>query len=101
MSWEGWAVFRFRLEPQTSIDHWFERNSSKTTIGRAPSIPKVRSVETGGDEIRVTANARVFEPNLRAETVWRAANQLACAWPAKKVVLVNTDKALYTLSFLI
>jgi 3-phenylpropionate/cinnamic acid dioxygenase small subunit len=62
---------------------------------------------TGGD-IAVASNSLVFESSLRDDTVWAARNEyrlrhvdgeLRMAY--KKVTLVNNDKALYTLSFLI
>lgn len=71
----------------------------------------VSNVELLGDEdneIRVAANTMVLESNMRGETVWATRNeyrlrrvdgQLKMAH--KKVVLVNNDKPIYTLSFLI
>jgi 3-phenylpropionate/cinnamic acid dioxygenase small subunit len=63
--------------------------------------------EAGGD-IAVASNSLVFESSLRDDTIWAARNdyrlryvdgELRMAY--KKVTLVNNDKALYTLSFLI
>jgi 3-phenylpropionate/cinnamic acid dioxygenase small subunit len=63
--------------------------------------------ESDGD-IAVTSNSMIFESSLRDDTIWAARNeyrlryvdgQLRMAY--KKVTLVNNDKALYTLSFLI
>jgi 3-phenylpropionate/cinnamic acid dioxygenase small subunit len=71
----------------------------------------VSNVEVLGEDddgIRVGANAMVFESNLRGDTVWAARNEYllrrvdgALRMARKKVDLVNNDKALYTLSFLI
>lgn len=71
----------------------------------------VSNVEILGDDdegIRVGANAMVFESSLRGDTVWAARNEYllrridgALRMARKKVDLVNNDKALYTLSFLI
>lgn len=61
-----------------------------------------------GDSIRVTANAIVYESNSRGETVWPSRNEYVLRreggdfrMSLKKVILVNNDKPLYTLSFLI
>ncbi|GLU39252.1 aromatic-ring-hydroxylating dioxygenase subunit beta [Pseudomonas sp. NBRC 100443] len=75
-------------------------------LGRVLSNVELIAVE--GDELRVTANAMVFESNLRADTVWCTRNEYllrreegGLRMARKKVVLVNNDKALFTLSFLI
>ncbi len=71
-------------------------------------IANLEILEERIDEVRVGANAMVFESNLRGDTIWAARNEyvlrrldgsLRMAW--KKVTLVNNDKALHTLSFLI
>jgi 3-phenylpropionate/cinnamic acid dioxygenase small subunit len=71
----------------------------------------VSNVEVLGEDddgIRVAANAMVFESSLRGDTVWAARNEYLLRrvdgelrMARKKVDLVNNDKALYTLSFLI
>jgi 3-phenylpropionate/cinnamic acid dioxygenase small subunit len=78
----------------------------RSRLGRV--LSNVEIIEVSGDEIRVAANAMVFESNLRADTVWCTRNEYLLRREAdglrmarKKVVLVNNDKALYTLSFLI
>lgn len=78
----------------------------RSRLGRV--LSNVEIIESSGDEIRVAANAMVFESNLRAETVWCTRNEYmlrredgSLRMARKKVVLVNNDKALYTLSFLI
>ncbi|WP_275629440.1 aromatic-ring-hydroxylating dioxygenase subunit beta [Pseudomonas sp. 273] len=75
-------------------------------LGRVLSNVELIAVE--GDELRVAANAMVFESNLRADTVWCTRNEYllrreegGLRMARKKVVLVNNDKALFTLSFLI
>ena len=59
-------------------------------------------------DIAVASNSMVFESSLRDDTVWAARNEyrlrhvdgeLRMAY--KKVILVNNEKALFTLSFLI
>ncbi len=59
-------------------------------------------------EIEVGANVMVFESNQRDDTVWASRNEYllrrrddGLRMARKKVVLVNNEKALYTLSFLI
>ena len=63
--------------------------------------------DVGGD-IAVASNSLVFESNLRDDTLWAARNEYRLRYvdgelrmAYKKVTLVNNDKALYTLSFLI
>lgn len=59
-------------------------------------------------EIVATANAMVFESNVRGEQLWVSRNEFKLRrvgadlrMAGKKVILVNNDKALFTLSFLI
>ena len=70
-----------------------------------------------GDELQVTANALVYESNLRGETVWASRNDYTLRlvpgagmglhggrelkMAKKKVILANNQAALFTLSFLI
>lgn len=75
-------------------------------LGRTISNIEILCVE--GDEIRVAANAIIFESSLRGDTVWGTRNEYllrrtpdGLRMARKKVVLVNNDKALYTLSFLV
>ena len=63
--------------------------------------------DAGGD-IAVASNSLVFESSLRDDTLWAARNEYRLRYvdgelrmAYKKVTLVNNDKALYTLSFLI
>jgi 3-phenylpropionate/cinnamic acid dioxygenase small subunit len=63
--------------------------------------------EAGGD-IAVASNSLVFESSLRDDTIWAARNEYRLRYvdgelrmAYKKVTLVNNDKALHTLSFLI
>jgi 3-phenylpropionate/cinnamic acid dioxygenase small subunit len=61
-----------------------------------------------GNEIAAACNVMVFESNLRGETIWAARTTYvlrmsgcALSMARKTVNLVNNDKPLYTLSFLI
>jgi 3-phenylpropionate/cinnamic acid dioxygenase small subunit len=63
--------------------------------------------QNGGD-IPVASNSMVFESSLRDDTVWAARNEYRLRYvdgelrmAYKKVILVNNEKAIYTLSFLI
>lgn len=78
----------------------------QSRLGRV--VSNIEIVGQDGDDIRVLSNALVFESNLRGETVWAARNEYTLRrdgdsfrMARKKVKLVNNDKALHTLSFLI
>lgn len=99
---------RSRISLRIKQFHTGKRHTQapRSRLGRV--LSNVEIIETSGNEIRVAANAMVFESNLRAETVWCTRNEYLLRREAvglrmarKKVVLVNNDKALYTLSFLI
>ncbi|MDR6575914.1 aromatic-ring-hydroxylating dioxygenase subunit beta [Pseudomonas extremaustralis] len=99
---------RSRISLRIKQFHTGKRHTQapRSRLGRV--LSNVEIIETSGNEIRVAANAMVFESNLRAETVWCTRNEYLLRRDAvglrmarKKVVLVNNDKALYTLSFLI
>jgi len=71
-------------------------------------VSNVELLGRDGDDIRVAANALIFESNLRAETLWAARSEYVLRrdgerlrMARKKVMLVNNDKALFTLSFLV
>ena len=64
--------------------------------------------EHPGGDIAVASNSMVFESSLRDDTVWAARNEYRLRYvdgelrmAYKKVTLVNNEKALFTLSFLI
>jgi len=78
----------------------------RSRLGRIVSNIEIARCE--GDDIHANANAMVFESNLRGETIWATRNEYLLRrtngelrMARKKVVLVNNDKPLYTLSFLI
>ena len=61
-----------------------------------------------GDDIRVGANVIVFESSQRGEIVWGSRNEYTVRLSRdgfrlvrKKVALVNNDRAIYTMSFII
>jgi len=75
-------------------------------------ISNIELLPAGGPDIAVGANVLVFESALRGDVLWGARTEYVLrrrvgpgadsfGLARKKVVLVNNDKALYTLSFLI
>jgi 3-phenylpropionate/cinnamic acid dioxygenase small subunit len=71
----------------------------------------VSNIELTGEhngDIAVASNSMVFESSLRDDTIWAARNEYRLRYvdgelrmAYKKVTLVNNEKALFTLSFLI
>jgi 3-phenylpropionate/cinnamic acid dioxygenase small subunit len=71
----------------------------------------VSNIELMGEhngDIAVASNSMVFESSLRDDTIWAARNEYRLRYvdgelrmAYKKVTLVNNEKALFTLSFLI
>lgn len=85
-----------------------KRHSQTPPSRLARVVSNIEFLDEPGDEIRVAANTMVFESNLRGETVWATRNEYelrrvdgGLKMRRKKVVLVNNDKPIYTLSFLI
>ncbi|MGY8635075.1 aromatic-ring-hydroxylating dioxygenase subunit beta [Bradyrhizobium sp. 14AA] len=79
----------------------------QSNLRRLVSNIELMDEQPGGD-IAVASNSLIFESSLRDDTLWAARNEyrlrhvdgdLRMAY--KKVVLVNNDKAIYTLSFLV
>jgi 3-phenylpropionate/cinnamic acid dioxygenase small subunit len=71
-------------------------------------VSNIELLRLGEREIEVGANVMVFESNQRGDTIWASRNEYVLRrhdgsfrMARKKVVLVNNEKALYTLSFLI
>jgi 3-phenylpropionate/cinnamic acid dioxygenase small subunit len=71
-------------------------------------VSNIEITEATGEEVAAAANALIFESNPRGETLWAARTEYrlrrvggAFRMARKKVVLVNNDKALYSLSFLV
>ena len=84
------------------------RHSQTPPSQLARTISNVELLESAGEDIRVAANAMIFETNLRGDTVWGARNEYTLRridgglrMAFKKVVLVNNNKAIWTLSFLV
>ena len=77
-----------------------------SSLGRV--VSNIEILDVNGDEVKVASNAMIFECNLRADTVWATRNEFLLRrteegfrMARKKVVLVNNEKPLYTLSFLV
>ena len=71
-------------------------------------IGNVELMAEEGDALRVGANAIIFETSQRGDTLWAARNEYLLRRVEgtfriafKKVILVNNDKAIYTMSFLV
>jgi 3-phenylpropionate/cinnamic acid dioxygenase small subunit len=84
------------------------RHSQTPPSQLARVIANVELLHASGSDIGVACNAQIFETNLRGDTMWaarcvyrlrRISGELKMAY--KKVVLVNNNKAIYTISFLI
>lgn len=78
----------------------------QSRLGRV--VSNVELVKIEGEDIHVRSNALVFESNLRGDTLWAARNDYVLRrhgddfrMARKTVKLVNNDKALHTMSFLI
>lgn len=84
------------------------RHSQTPPSQLARIVSNIELLGADDGEIRVAANTIVFESNLRGETVWATRNEYDLRrvgddfrMRRKKVVLVNNDKPIFTLSFLI
>ncbi len=71
-------------------------------------ISNIEILSVEGDELLAAGNSLVFESTPRGDTLWAARVEYrlrridgALRLARKKVVLVNNDKALFSLSFLI
>lgn len=71
-------------------------------------VSNVEIMDRQDGEIRVGANTLIFESSVRDDTIWASRNEYVLRWQdgklrmaRKKVTLVNNEKPLYTLSFLV
>jgi len=85
-----------------------KRHSQTPPSKLARIISNIELLDSADSQIRVAANAMIFESNLRGDTVWAARNEYTLRrvgdilkMSRKKVALVNNDKPIYTLSFLV
>ncbi|GHF55196.1 aromatic-ring-hydroxylating dioxygenase subunit beta [Seohaeicola zhoushanensis] len=84
------------------------RHSQTPPSQLARVISNFEFLKSGNDDIKVMCNAQIFETNLRGDTMWASRNEYtlrrvdgALRMAYKKVVLINNNKAIYTLSFLV
>lgn len=99
---------RSRIALRVRQFHTGKRHTQEPRSRVRRLISNIEFLSVEGDEIRVAGNALIYESNLRADTVWAARNEYVLRREAdglrmahKKVILVNNEKALFTLSFLI
>ena len=71
-------------------------------------VGNIELLNRDGDECRIGANVIIFESNQRGETIWGARNEYVLRrsgdgfkMARKKVALVNNDRAIYTMSFIV
>jgi 3-phenylpropionate/cinnamic acid dioxygenase small subunit len=79
----------------------------QSRLRRLVSNIELMDQQPGGD-IAVGSNSMIFESSLRDDTIWAARNEYRLRYADgelrmayKKVTLVNNEKAIYTLSFLV
>ena len=84
------------------------RHSQTPPSQLARVISNFEFLKSMSGDIKVTCNALIFETNLRGDTMWASRNEYTLRRVGaelrmvfKKVVLVNNNKAVYTLSFLV
>ena len=85
-----------------------KRHTQEPQSGLRRLISNVELLGEQNGDTSVAANMIIFETNQRGDTVWGARNMYRLrhidgVWRMafKKVTLVNNEKALYTLSFLV
>ncbi|MFG1306308.1 aromatic-ring-hydroxylating dioxygenase subunit beta [Xanthobacter autotrophicus] len=71
-------------------------------------ISNIEIAEVRGNEVDVRANVLIYEDNLRGDTLWAARNTYRLRMVdggfrlvRKKIALVNNNKPIFTLSFLV
>ena len=99
---------RSRIALRIKQFHTGKRHSQTPQSRLRRVVSNVQILADDGAELRAGSNAMIFESNLRADTVWATRNEYRLRrtddgfrMAHKKVLLVNNDKALYTMSFLV
>lgn len=84
------------------------RHSQTPPSQLARVVSNFEFLQSASDDIKVTCTAQIFETNLRGDTMWASRNEYTLRrvggelrMAFKKVVLINNNKAIYTLSFLV
>ena len=80
----------------------------QSNLRRLISNIELMDEQSDDGDIAVASNSLIFESSLRDDTLWAARNEYRLRhvdgelrMAHKKVILVNNDKAIYTLSFLV
>lgn len=99
---------RSRIALRVRQFHTGKRYSQSPRSPLRRVISNVEILENDGTDLVVTANAIVFEAHARGDTIWGSRNEYklrredgALRMAAKKVVLTNNERALYSMAFLI
>jgi 3-phenylpropionate/cinnamic acid dioxygenase small subunit len=99
---------RSRIALRIRQFHTGKRHSQAPRSRLRRLVSNVELLGHDGADIKVTANAMVFESGHRGDTVWASCNEYrlrregdALRMAAKKVILVNNETALYSMAFLI
>ncbi len=84
------------------------RHSQTPPSQLARVVSNFELIESDNNDIKVMCNAQIFETNLRGDTMWASRNEYSLRringelkMAYKKVVLINNNKPIYTLSFLV
>jgi 3-phenylpropionate/cinnamic acid dioxygenase small subunit len=99
---------RSRIALRIKQFHTGKRHSQTPRSRLRRVVSNIEIAAEEGADIRVLANSLIFESNPRADTIWGAQTEYVLRrdesglrMAKKKVMLVNNDKALYTMSFLV
>jgi len=99
---------RSRIALRVRQFHTGKRYSQSPRSPLRRVISNVEILENNGTDLVVTANAIVFEAHARGDTLWGSRNEYrlrresgVLRMAAKKVVLTNNERALYSMAFLI
>lgn len=99
---------RSRIALRIRQFHTGKRHTQMPRSSLRRIVSNVEILSTQNDEICAASNALIFESTLRGDVVWASRNEYTLRregselrMARKKVTLVNNDKPLYTLSFLV
>lgn len=99
---------RSRIALRIKQFHTGKRHSQNPQSRLCRVMSNIEVLEDDGEELTATANAMIFESSRRADCVIAARMEYrlrrgvdGLSMARKKVMLVNNDKPLYTLSYLL
>lgn len=99
---------RPRIALRVSQYYTGKRHTAEPASRLCRVVSNIELLAEDGDEVRVASNAMIYESNARFDVVWATRNEFRLRKYGngfkivrKKVVLVNNDKAMDTISFLI